>query len=380
MSWEQIAAPGTDPALLARTVARLLTPRGTSRALLKQAIARGDDDGPTTTLTAIVGDPGPSAAQLAEPIADRWAAGGVHVALVGDPAYPRRLADGWPHTGGPLLLGWRGPAGGIADRPTVALVGARRATPYGTGVTAWLAEAAGDAGALVVSGGAVGIDAAAHGAALDSPGGTAVVLGCGHDVPYPRRHAVEGGLFDRILAAGGWIASELLPDTPPIPPRVRERNRIVAGLADVVVIVEGGRRSGSLLTAAAAADRGVTVMAVPGDVRAPGSAAPHRVLAEGAAPCTCPDDLLEALGRLPADGADDGQADRPTASTLPAPVRRVLSERWPRPTRVEDLAARAGVDTAPLLAALTRARIAGEVAEHPDGVRLARAPDAARRS
>src|SRR5690606_1664623 len=129
--------------------------------------------------------------------------------------------------------------------------------------------------------GAVGIDAAAHRAALESGGTTTVVLGCGHGVPYPRAHAVPGGLFDRVLDTGGALASELLPDEPPRAWQVRARNRLVAALVDVVVVVEGGARSGSLLTATAAADRGVTVMAVPGDVRAPGSVAPHRLLAEG---------------------------------------------------------------------------------------------------
>ncbi len=374
--WDAVAAPGTDPVLLARTVAWLLGPRHTATRLLKQAVAAGAED-PAEALPGLVGDPGPAALELAGGIGAQWHRLGVRVALVGDPAYPHRLAAGWPHTGGPVLLAWRGPAAGIGERPAVALVGARRATAYGTGVAAWLAEAASDAGVLVVSGGAVGVDAAAHGAALPAQGGTAVVLGCGHGVAYPRRHAAPGGLFDRVLDRGGWIASELLPEVAPTPPRVRERNRIVAGLSDVVVVVEGGRRSGSLITAAAAADRGVTVMAVPGDVRRPGSAAPHRLLAEGAAPCTSPDDLLAALGRARTDGPgapDSRDAPAAATSTLPAAVHAVLAERWPRPIRSEALAEMAGIAAPTLLAALTRARIAGEIAESMEGVRLVRAP------
>ncbi|MEX0869263.1 MAG: DNA-processing protein DprA, partial [Nitriliruptoraceae bacterium] len=139
------------------------------------------------------------------------------------------------------------------------------------------------AGARVVSGGAVGVDAAAHHASLASPGGTTVVLGCGHQVSYPRPHARTGGLFAQVVASAGTVCSELLPYEPPRPGAVRARNRVVAGLADVVVVVEGGTHSGSLLTASAAAEWGRTVLAVPGDVRAPGSQAPHRLLAEGAA-------------------------------------------------------------------------------------------------
>ena len=148
------------------------------------------------------------------------------------------------------------------------------------------------------------------------------------------------------------------------------RNRIVAGLADVVVVVEGGPRSGALLTAGFAADLGRTVAAVPGDVRAPLSVAPHRLLHEGAAPCTAPEDLLGLLGQLVAERS--AEADAP--SVLPVGVRDVLARRWPRAVAVDDLATASATPVGRLLAALTRARIAGEIVEAPEGVRLSRAP------
>lgn len=380
--WMRVAAPGTDLVLLRRVVTRLVAPRGDPRTLAREAAAR-DSVLPLTghvgstarvrqLLAALASTPTPSASAVAEQAARRWAQLDVHAALVGEPAYPRRLAAGWPGTGGPPLVAWRGESHGLPDRPAVAIVGARRASAYGAAIAAWLAESVAEAGVVVVSGGAVGIDGAAHRAALAAGGATVAVLGCGHGVAYPVPHAGPGGLFDRILAGGGWLLAELPPDAPASPSHVLARNRLVAGLSDAVVVVEGGARSGSLRTAAVAADRGIPVLAVPGDVRAPGSAAPHQLLVEGAAPCTRPADVLSAVGLgVPSEEPPDSSA---TVSVLPPAVSAELGRRWPRPVRVGELAEATRLDAAALLAALTRARIAGEVAEGVEGVRLTRAP------
>lgn len=369
MSWERVAGPGSDPELLRRLVARVHLPSTSPTALRERLMERDCDASPAARLDAVAGAPGAVALAAVDHLAKRWADLDVRLALPGAAGYPQRLARGWPDNGMPLWIAIRG-ALPTDERPVAAIVGARRASGYGTGVAAWLAEAVAEAGGVVVSGGAVGIDAAAHGAALGQPASTVVVLGCGHGVDYPQQHAAPGGLFDRVLERGGALLSEFPPGAAPRPFRVRERNRIVAGMADAVVVVEGGPRSGSLLTAGAAAELGIQVLAVPGDVRADGSAAPHRLLAEGAAPCTEPGDLLAALGTAAADGG----TERSAPSGLPAPVRRVLAERWPRPLRVEELAEEAGVAAGALLAALTRARIGGEVVAGADGVRLSRAP------
>lgn len=128
------------------------------------------------------------------------------------------------------------------------------------------------------------------------------------------------------------------------------------------------------MTANAAAERGVTVLAVPGDVRAPGSAAPHRLLSEGATPCTGPADLLDALGMIVAE-ASPGRSS-PVPSVLPDTVHDALVAAWPRPVAVQDLARKANVQAGQLLAALTRARVAGEVAQTAAGVVLRRPPTA----
>lgn len=367
--WDAVAAEGTDPEVLAGVVHRLAAVGTGAVSLLREVLERAPHLDPQEAILQVASDAQPDLSDGRD-IRDAWVRRGVRVALPGDPGYPVRLVAGWPDPSAPLLIASRGDITRIDREPTVAIVGARRATGYGKGIAAWLAEACADSGVHVVSGGAVGIDATAHGAAVRN--GTAVVLGCGHDVDYPRPHAQPGGLFDRVIEGGGALLSEHLPFMSPKPGVVRSRNRIVAALSDAVVVVEGTSRSGSLLTATAAADRGVPVLAVPGDVRAPGSAAPHRLLAEGAAPCTSPEDLLAALDRAPA--ATDRVVGRSAATALPPAVHGVLAQRWPRPVPVDELSAAVQQPAARLLASITRARIAGEIAEDPDGIRLTRAP------
>jgi DNA processing protein len=429
-----ITARGTDPLHLAAVLAWSVRPRRSADALRRQVRDQLDVMAPVTGGTSATGAPasaGPAARLAAvardgvrsddidasRALVERWRSLGCRIALVGDPGYPVRLAAGWPDVDVPVWLIRRGTDAG--SMPSVAIVGTRRPTTYGTGVAAWLAESVARIGIRVVSGGAVGIDAAAHRAALGTPGGTTVVLGCGHGVAYPRPHARTGGLFEQILDDDGELVGELFPEQPARPMAVRARNRIVAGLADAVVVVEGGERSGSLLTADAAAGLGRAVLAVPGDVRAPGSLAPHRLLREGATPCTEPADLLAAIqgihvaasgepsaassasggssaasaapgsagatGSAAAAASRDERCGQPAAGDVPSPVSAlppaavaVLQAAWPRAVSLEDLAGRSSVPVGALLAAVTRARLAGELAEDASGVRLRRAPAATR--
>lgn len=360
-----LAASGTDPELLADVVAGLCTDEAGLRRQVAERVRVGHEAAGALRASVV---PRLDRDAVAAPSVRAWQASGVRLCLAGDPTYPDRLLH---LSDPPPLLAVRGDPSALVEGPVVALVGSRAATPYGRGVAAWLAETAGDAGVHVVSGGAVGVDGAAHAAAVHRPGGTSVVLGCGHAVPYPRAHASPGGLFERVADAGGALLSECLPAAPPRAHRVRARNRLVAGLAHVVVVVEGGARSGALLTATAASDLGIPVLAVPGDVRAPGSAAPHRLLAEGAAPCTAPADLLDVLGVVAAPSTPPTRA----TSVLPVEVHRVLAAAWPRPVPVEALARDAGQDAGALMACITRARVAGELAQGPSGVVLRRCPD-----
>lgn len=380
-----VCAVGTDPEALAAVVVWCCAPRRSRDALRRRRRAEGtrladpagESESQRIAHHARAGSPsdGP-VLDLALRVLRQWASLGVRVTLIGDAGYPADLAEGWPDLDAPVLLAWRGtPPSEVG--PGVALVGARNASPYGITVTEMLASAVSRAGGRVVSGGAVGIDAAAHVAALGLAGGTTVVLGCGHAVRYPVPHARAGALFDQVLDDGGTLVSELLPEVTAHPGVIRARNRIVAGLARVTVVVEGGGRSGSLLTASAAADRGREVLAVPGDLLAPGSAAPLRLLSEGARACTGPHDVLSLLGGLPgAVAADDGRRrsdPAPVASDrglLPDRVRRALERAGPRGMALEDVGLVHDGPTGPLLAALTRARLAGVLDDVPGGVRL----------
>jgi len=372
-----VAAPGTDPEALALLLAWTVRPRRTLESLRRLVRDTGGDELMRSSRwrAHIAGQLYVDDVQAALPLVEPWHARGCRLAAIGDPAYPDRLAEGWPDSDAPVLLATAGapsPPG-----PAVAIVGSRRASSYGIGVAAWLAGAASAAGVRVVSGGAIGIDAAAHRAALGGAGGTTVVLGCGHGVEYPRPHARGGGLFDEVRDQAGTLLSEQLPFVPPRADVVRARNRIVAALADVTVVVEGGTRSGALLTASAAIDRGRSVLAVPGDVRAPGSGAPHRLLSEGAAPCTSPDDLLDALGSSAPPAAPGGTETLADRGGLPAPLFAVLEAAWPRAIPTGQLADDSGLATGTALAALTRAQVAGVVVERPDGLVLRRAPSGA---
>jgi DNA processing protein len=379
----------TDPSVLATILAWTCGPRRSPDVLRRRMRDEGDaalggaaTSGTAEQLARIARDDGGLDGPLAEVacrVLARWSARGVRVAVVGDDGYPERLAEGWPNLDPPVLLAWRGEPPATTG-PGVAIVGARNASPYGTAVAELLSIAVARAGGRVVSGGALGIDAAAHRAALGLPGGTTVVLGCGHDVPYPVPHARPGGLFERVLEDGGTLVSELLPEVGAHPGVIRARNRIVAGLAEVTVVVEGSGRSGALLTATAAADRGREVLAVPGDITAPGSAAPLKLLAEGARACTGPRDVLELLPvrQRPVNrevGAPDVVGGSSAARTfaqdaLPPSVHRALERAGPRGLAVEDLALVHPGGAAALLAVLTRARIAGVVEDVIGGIRL----------
>jgi DNA processing protein len=215
---------------------------------------------------------------------------GVRVVLRGDDEYPSTLRDD-PH--GPAVLFVSG-VGIPAGVRLVGIVGTRNATAAGRAMAHELGCGLASAGVAVVSGLARGIDAAAHRGviAADGPGLAVGVVACGHDVPYPRENAA----LWRAIGAEGTLISESAPGTAPEPHRFPLRNRIIAGLSEVLVVVESRTRGGSLITAVEAAARGVPVMAVPGGVRSAAAAGVNDLLADGAAPVRDVDDVLVALG------------------------------------------------------------------------------------
>jgi len=212
---------------------------------------------------------------------------GGFVLVWGEEAYPPLLAQ--IHRPPLALFG----LGGLeeADSQAVAIVGSRQATDYGLRTTFRLAQELAEMGICVVSGMAVGIDAAAHQGALKAGGRTIAVLGCGLDVDYPRENV---GLKERI-AASGAVLTEYPLGTEPRPGLFPVRNRIIAGLAKGVVVSEGSPRSGSLITADLAADFGRSVMAVPGPLTDRRREGPHRLIRQGAALVTSGREVAQEL-------------------------------------------------------------------------------------
>jgi DNA processing protein len=194
----------------------------------------------------------------------------------------------------PLVLHVRGNRM-LLSRLSLAVVGSRRATPYGVNAAAHLTRQLAAAGIVIVSGGARGIDAAAHHASLEAGGSTVAVLGTGIDVVYPRAHK---RLFERI-AKEGLLVSEFPPGTAPRPENFPMRNRVISGLSAGTVIVEATGRSGSLITARMAAEQGREVFAVPGSIFSAGSEGTHRLVQYGAKLVHDVDDIVDEIPGAP---------------------------------------------------------------------------------
>ena len=193
----------------------------------------------------------------------------------------------------------------LTDRFPVAVVGTRRASAYGLTHTREIAAELAQTGVCVVSGLALGIDAAAHTGALDGGGRTVAVLGSALDKPYPQENEP---LMRRILGSGGSVVSEYAPGTPPSRYSFLQRNRIIAGMCLGTLVTEGPRRSGALNTATRTLESGREVFALPGNVDSPGAQLPNMLISEGARLVTGAADILSALVIEPKDAPKAAQA------------------------------------------------------------------------
>lgn len=220
---------------------------------------------------------------------ERAVASGTIAVLSSDPSYPANMTE---LSDAPPILWVRGELL-PTDRYGIAIVGTRRASAYGLSQASRFAAAFAAQGLTVISGGALGIDAAAHTGALDVGGRTVAVLGCGVDIVYPAAHRA---LFERILRGNGALVSEFPLQTKPEPWRFPTRNRIIAGMARASVLVETPDKSGALGTARFCADYGRDVYAVPGAVDTGASRGGHRLIQDGAILADSPNDVLTSLG------------------------------------------------------------------------------------
>jgi len=252
----------------------------------------------------------------------------------------------------PPVLWTRGDVATLST-PSVAIVGARAASPYGLSVAEHLAADLAASGVTVVSGLARGVDSAAHRGALSGRGLTVAVLGCGADVIYPPEHRA----LARDIEQHGVIISELVPGTPPLPPFFPQRNRIISGLSRAVVVIEAGEKSGSLITARCALEQGRDVLAVPGNVLSGRNRGAHGLLRDGAKIVESADDILEELGMSTGTGvgARSGSDSRPLD-----PVLACLTPG--EPSDLDAIAERSGLSTARLLPRLFELEMRGVVA------------------
>lgn len=249
----------------------------------------------------------------------------------------------------------------LEGAPALAVVGTRRATRYGLEAAFWLAGELARSGVTVVSGLALGVDAAAHRGALEAGGRTVAVMGCGLDICYPARHRE---LFARIQGAG-TLVSEYPAGTPPLPHHFPVRNRIIAGMALGVVVVEAPAAGGAMITARLATEFGREVFAVPGAVHSPVSVGPHLLIRDGARLVASAEQIIEDLGMLQSCAVED------EPRSLHPDEGRVLGVLEAEPILLDLVARRSGLPVSTTAAVLAKLELQGLVSRR-GGCRYAR--------
>jgi DNA processing protein len=287
---------------------------------------------------------------------------GVSLIATGEAGYPPRLAT---LDDAPPLLGVRGALGALM-RPMIAIVGSRNASGAGLKFAGQLARDLGEAGFVIVSGLARGIDQAAHRTTIES--GTVAVLAGGHDRIYPPEHE---DLLHQIIGAGGAAISEMPMGHAPRARDFPRRNRLISGASLGVVVVEAAHRSGSLITARMAAEQGREVFAVPGSPLDPRAAGTNDLIKQGATLTTEASDVINAvepiMGRpIELHARED---DAPIASEPEASDReRIVDLLGPTPILLDDLIRMAGTSPAIVRTVLLELELAGRLERHGGGL------------
>lgn len=335
---------------------------GMTPARLRRLLAAGDASGVATAIiagsTVVPGiDPSHWATwrvtmpRLLDEMPERCRRAGVTVSMRGDAAYPLPLRG---DPAAPAVLFVRGDVSTLSNR-RVGIVGTRTATRSGRAFARDLGARLADAGVCVVSGLARGIDVEAHDGSLGAGGAPPVaVVASGCDVVYPREHSA---IWDRVCSTGA-VVSEVPPGTRPVAAGFPRRNRILAALSEVLVVVESRATGGSMITVAEAAKRDVCVMAVPGFPGAPASEGTNALIADGCAPVTGVDDVLTALG-LDTRRVSGWFDARRTPTADEASLLRVFGRH---PRTVDELALMTGATVLEVAVMLGRLETAGWVA------------------
>ncbi len=350
-AWVELSLRGVPPAALLA----LLQAFGSAAAVLHATHAQRA----AVAGRAVAAFAAPEPAGLDAALA--WLAEPGHDLLTwGDPRYPAALIE-LGHAP-PLLYA----VGNIAllERPALAIVGSRSATPQGLDNARAFGRAIAEAGVCVVSGLAAGIDGAAHEGALAGAGSTIAVLGTGPDRVYPAKHRA----LAHAIAARGLLLSEFPPGTPVRDFHFPRRNRLISGLARGVLVVEAALPSGSLITARLAGEQGREVFAIPGSIHSPLSKGCHRLIREGAKLVETAQDILEELHL--GNGASDAGADAgglQSDAGAPMSPNAVLEALGYDPVDLDTLIARTGLTPAAVAAELGELEIAGTIGAVPGG-------------
>jgi DNA processing protein len=270
-----------------------------------------------------------------------------------DPGYPKALLElGFA----PPVLYFMGRRE-LLDRPALAVVGSRSATAQGLDNARAFARALSDAGLTIVSGLAVGVDAAAHEGALEGAGSTLAVVGTGLDRVYPAHNR----RLAHAIAERGALLSEFAPGTPPRAMNFPRRNRLISGLSRGVLVVEAALQSGSLITARYAGEQGREVFAIPGSIHSPLAKGCHRLIREGAKLVETAEHVLEELGMA------TGGAPLQSGKSAPMSESPLLAAMADEPAGVDTLIERTGMPADAVLAELTGLELAGVIAALPGG-------------
>lgn len=367
----------TWPGVTRPVARRLLRALGSPQAVLGAAASQWAAAASPAAAQAL-STPDPQASVRLQLALD-WLAGhpARQVLMLGDARYPQPLL----HCGDPPLMLFLEGREELLQRPSVAVVGSRQATPQGLAHARQFASVLSHAGVTVVSGLATGIDGAAHEGALAGAGSTLAVIGTGPDIVYPRRH---GGLWRRI-AQDGLVVSEHAPGTPALAHHFPHRNRIIAGLTRGTLVVEATLKSGSLITARLAMEGGREVFAVPGSIQSAQSRGCHELIRQGAQLVESAQEILESLG-LPsspitstaaaASAAVAAVSDEPDEPDAPdaldaldarTPHGRLLRAMGHDPVNLDTLVGRTGDAASVLGARLLELELQGLVARLPGG-------------
>jgi DNA processing protein len=285
-----------------------------------------------------------------------WASLPGHAIItLADEAYPRALLE----IGDPPALLYAAGRSELLSCPALAIVGSRNASVQGERNAESFARALSDAGLAIVSGLALGIDAAAHRGGLAGACSTIAVLGTGIDVVYPRRNAELAAQ----IAARGLLVSEFPPGTEPVAQNFPRRNRLISGLARGCLVVEAALASGSLITARTAADQGREVFALPGSIHSPLSKGCHALIKSGAKLVESAEDVLAELGGFRPSGfaTTIGQPLEPAEPLL-------LQHMGHDPVDVDLLCVRAGLSADQVSSELLRLELDGRVTSLPGGL------------